>query len=95
LLVMTVNGYGKLTPVEHYKRQKRGGVGIKTLKVSDKSGKMAAARLVNKDQYLMLVSKCGVVISTRIKEVIGRTTQGVLMMRMEEGDRIAAIAAWY
>ena len=95
LLVMTVNGYGKLTPVEHYKRQKRGGVGIKTLKVSDKSGKMAAARLVNKDQYLMLVSKCGVVISTRIKEVIGRTAQGVLMMRMEEGDRIAAIAAWY
>jgi DNA gyrase/topoisomerase IV subunit A len=56
---------------------------------------MAAARLVNKDQYLMLVSKCGVVISTRIKEVIGRTAQGVLMMRMEEGDRIAAIAAWY
>ena len=94
LLVVTVNGYGKLTPVEHYKRQRRGGVGIKTLKVSDKSGKVGAARLVNQDQYLMLVAKYGVVISTRIKEVIGRTAQGVLMMRIEEGDRVSAVAAW-
>ena len=94
LLVVTVNGYGKLTPVEHYKRQSRGGVGIKTLKVSEKSGKIAIAKQVNKTQYLMLASKFGVVISTRIKEVIGRTAQGVLMMRIEEGDRVTAVAAW-
>jgi DNA gyrase subunit A len=69
-------------------------VGINTLKVSEKSGKVAAAKLVNKTQYLMLVSKYGVVITMRIKEVIGRTTQGVLMMRTEKGDRVAAVAAW-
>jgi len=94
LLVVTVNGYVKLTAIEHYNRQSRGGVGTRALKVSDKSGKVAAARLVNKDQYLMLVSKFGVVISTRIKEVIGRTAQGVLMMRIEEGDQVTAVASW-
>jgi DNA gyrase subunit A len=94
LLVVTVNGYVKLTPIEHYIRQNRGGVGIKTLKVSEKCGKVAASKLINKTQYLMLVSEYGVVITMRIKEVIGRTTQGVLMMRVEKGDRVAAVAAW-
>ena len=93
LLVVTVNGYVKLTTIEHYKRQSRGGVGIKTLKVSEKSGKVAAAKLVNKPQYLMLVSKDGMVISTRIKEVPGRTVQGVIFMRMEEGDQVVSVAA--
>jgi DNA gyrase subunit A len=92
LLVVTVNGYVKLTPIEHYKCQSRGGVGIKTLKVSEKSGKVAAAKLVNKSQYLVVVSKDGMVISTRIKEVPGRTVQGVIFMRMEEGDQVASVA---
>jgi len=94
LLVVTVNGYVKLTPIGHYKCQSRGGVGINTLKVAEKSGKVAAAKLVNRTQYLMLVSEYGIVITMRIKEVIGRTTQGVLMMRVEKGDRVAAVAAW-
>jgi DNA gyrase subunit A len=92
LLVVTVNGYVKLTPIGHYKCQSRGGVGIKTLKVSEKSGKVAAAKLVNKSQYLVVVSKDGMVISTRIKEVPGRTVQGVIFMRMEEGDQVASVA---
>ena len=101
LLVVTVNGYGKLTPIEEYKTQRRGGVGIKTLKVTDKTGVVAAAKLVNQNQQLMLISKDGKVISTPVKDedgggirVVGRNTQGVMVMNMDEGDLVAAIAAW-
>ena len=101
LLVVTVNGYGKLTPIADYRRQSRGGVGIKTLKVTDKTGKVAAAKLVNQNQQLMLISKDGMVISTPVKEedgggirIVSRNTQGVMIMSMDEGDSVAAIAAW-
>jgi DNA gyrase subunit A len=101
LLVVTVNGYGKLTPIEEYKKQSRGGIGIKTLKVTDKTGKVAAAKLVNQSQQLMLISKDGKVISTPVKDedgsgirVVGRNTQGVMVMNLDEGDLVAAIAAW-
>ena len=94
LLVATVNGYGKLTPIGHYKRQNRGGVGIKTLKVTEITGKVSAANLVTKNQYLMLVSNDGMVISTRIQEVPKRTTKPVILMRMDEGDQLASVAAW-
>jgi DNA gyrase subunit A len=101
LLVVTMNGYGKLTPIEEYKKQSRGGIGIKTLKVTDKTGKVAAAKLVNQSQQLMLISKDGKVISTPVKDedgsgirVVGRNTQGVMVMNLDEGDLVAAIAAW-
>ena len=101
LLVVTVNGYGKLTPIAEYKQQSRGGMGIKTLKVTDKTGKVAAAKLVNQNQQLMLISKDGMVISTPVKDedgsgirIVGRNTQGVIIMSMDEGDSVAAIAAW-
>ena len=101
LLVVTVNGYGKLTEIEEYKTQSRGGTGIKTLKVTDKTGKVAAARLVRQTEQLMLVSKDGIVISTPLKEEdgsgipnLGRNTQGVIIMKMDEGDAVAAIAAF-
>jgi DNA gyrase subunit A len=101
LLVVTEHGYGKLTPISEYKEQSRGGVGIITLKVTDKTGVVAAAKLVNQNQQLMLVSKDGMVISTPVKDedgsgirVVGRNTQGVMIMNMDEGDCVAAIAAW-
>jgi len=101
LLVVTLNGYGKLTPIAEYRKQSRGGIGIKTLKVTDKTGKVAAARLVNQSQQLMLISKDGIVISTPVQEedgsgirIVGRNTQGVMIMNLEEGDSVAAIAAW-
>jgi DNA gyrase subunit A len=101
LLVVTVNGYGKLTPIEEYKKQSRGGIGIKTLKVTDKTGNVAAAKLVNQNQQLMLISRDGKVISTPVKDedgggirIVGRNTQGVMVMNMDEGDTIAAVAAW-
>ena len=101
LLVVTVNGFGKLTPIADYRKQSRGGVGIKTLKVTDKTGKVAAAKLVNQNQQLMLISRDGMVISTPVKEedgggirIVSRNTQGVKIMSMDEGDTVAAIAAW-
>ncbi len=101
LLVVSFNGYGKLTPIEEYKKQSRGGIGIKTLNVTEKTGKVAAAKLVTQDQQLMLISKDGMVISTPVKDeagggirVVGRNTQGVIVMSMDEGDSVAAIAAW-
>ncbi len=101
LLAVTVNGFGKLTPIEEYKTQSRGGVGIKTLKVTEKTGKVAASKLVTQSQQLMLISKDGMVISTPVKDedgggirVVGRNTQGVMIMVLDEGDSVAAIAAW-
>lgn len=101
LLVVTLNGYGKLTEIEEYKTQSRGGVGIKTLKVTEKTGKVAAARLVRQTEQLLLISQDGIVISTPLKEEdgsgipnLGRNTQGVIIMKMDEGDHVAAIAAW-
>ena len=101
LLVVTLKGYGKLTSIAEYKRQSRGGSGIKTLKVTDKTGKVAAAKLVNQSEQLMLISQDGMVISTPVKEedgagirIVGRNTQGVIIMNMDEGDQVAAIAAW-
>jgi DNA gyrase subunit A len=101
LLVVTLNGFGKLTPIDEYRKQGRGGSGIKTLKVTDKTGKVAAAKLVNQNQQLMLISKDGMVISTPVKDedgsgirIVSRNTQGVKIMSMDEGDTVAAIAAW-
>jgi DNA gyrase subunit A len=101
LLVVTQKGYGKVTEIEEYKSQSRGGVGIKTLKVTEKTGKVADARLVSQTQQLLLISKDGMVISTPLKDEdgggipnLGRNTQGVMIMRLDEGDSVAAIATW-
>jgi DNA gyrase subunit A len=101
LLVVTVNGYGKLTSISDYKCQSRGGMGIKTLKVTDKTGKVVAAKLVTQVQQLMLISKDGMVISTPVKDedgggirIVSRNTQGVGIMSLDEGDCVVAIAAW-
>jgi DNA gyrase subunit A len=101
LLVVTANGFGKLTSVESYKTQSRGGVGIKTLKVTDKTGVVAAARQVCQAEQLMIISAAGMVISTPVKDgevggipIRGRSTQGVNIMRLDPGDKVAAIACW-
>jgi DNA gyrase subunit A len=101
LLVVTLKGYGKLTPIADYKKQSRGGVGIKTLKVTEKTGLVAAAKLVSQTEQLMIISKDGKVISTPVKDedgggirIVSRNTQGVGVMSLDEGDQVAAIAAW-
>lgn len=94
MLVVSEIGYGKRTKLKEYKVQKRGGSGIKTAKVTSKTGKLVAAHVVDSaDGELVVMSKKGQVIRTDLKEVptLGRQTQGVRIMRLREGDSIASL----
>ena len=100
LLVVTDLGYGKLTAVDEYPIHKRGGGGVLTFHVIDKTGPIAAAKVVTQEEQLMIISADGIVINTPVKEkdptkggisVQHRTTQGVRLMRLESGDKVVAI----
>lgn len=93
LLIMTANGYGKKTKLSEYKTQKRGGSGIKTVKVTEKTGKLMVARVVTaENEELLAVSKDSQVIRTEISSIptLGRDTQGVRVMKLREGDNLAS-----
>lgn len=93
LLIMTANGYGKKTKLSEYKIQKRGGSGIKTVKVTEKTGKLMVARVVTAEtEELMVVSKASQVIRTEVTSIptLGRDTQGVRVMKLREGDSVAS-----
>ena len=97
VLVVTENGYGKITPSKEYKVQNRGGSGIKTAKVTAKTGKVVGAAVLTPEDAeegeLVVMSKKGQVIKLPLKDVpsLGRDTQGVRVMKMREGDAIASI----
>ena len=95
LLVMSVHGMGKLTPVDSHHPQKRGGTGVLWFKVTDKSGPLVAAKVVDRSHELMVISKQGTVFRTMLSNITvrqGRITQGVHVMKPGEGDSVAAIA---
>ena len=94
LLVISANGYGKKTPLDEYKVQGRGGTGIFTMKVTDKTGKIIASKVVTEEEdEIAAISKKSQVIRVEIKEIpsLGRQTQGVRIMKLREGDSIASI----
>lgn len=94
LFVMGENGYGKKTPISEYKVQKRGGSGIKTMSVSSKTGKVMASRVVSEeDEEIIAISKKGQVIRVALSEIptLGRSTQGVRIMKLKTGDSIASL----
>ncbi len=97
ILVLSESGYGKRTKVKEYKVQKRGGSGIKTAKVTAKTGNLMAARVIASadigESELVTMSKKGQVIRLDLKEVpsLGRQTQGVRIMKLRTGDSIAAL----
>jgi DNA gyrase subunit A len=95
ILVITERGFGKRTKLAEYPTQGRGGQGVKTLNITDRTGNVAACRMVHPGQELMLVSKDGIVIRTQLDSIslLGRNTQGVTVMRVGEGDQVASIAA--
>jgi len=93
LLIMTANGYGKKTKLSEYKVQKRGGSGIKTVKVTEKTGKLMVARIVTGEtEELLAISKASQVIRTELSSIptLGRDTQGVRIMKLREGDSLAS-----
>ena len=94
LLTVTENGYGKRTLVSEYRFIKRGGVGVKDIECSERNGKAVAIRSVTDDDEIMLISQQGIIIRTAVKEisVIGRATQGVRVMKLEQGDKLVDIA---
>jgi DNA gyrase subunit A len=94
LLVFSGNGYGKQTPLEEYKVQNRGGSGIKTAKVTEKIGKIIAAVVVTEEtDEIVAMSGKGQVIRVDVDEipVLGRQTQGVRVMKLRAGDKIASL----
>ena len=97
ILIVTEDGYGKATPAKEYKVQNRGGSGIKTVKVTDKTGKVVCGIVITaeerKEGELVIMSKKGQVIKLPLKDVptLGRDTQGVRVMKMRAGDQIASV----
>jgi DNA gyrase subunit A len=94
LLVVTENGYGKRTRVSEYPKKGRGGMGVKTVQLTEARGHLAGARVVRDGYQVMLISTGGTVIRMPVEEIkrLGRSTQGVIVMRLREGELVSSIA---
>ena len=94
ILTVSEGGYGKRTEMDEYRLQSRGGKGIITMKTTDKTGRVVGVQLVTEDDQLMLITNTGKIIRMRIKDirVIGRNTQGVRLIELEEGERVVSLA---
>ncbi len=94
ILTASEKGYGKRTPMNEYRLQSRGGKGIITMKTTDKTGRVVGVQMVTEDDQLMLVTNIGKIIRLRVKDIriIGRNTQGVRLIDLEEGERLVSLA---
>jgi DNA gyrase subunit A len=94
LLVVTEQGYGKRTPIRDYPRKGRGGLGVKTVQLTEAKGQLAGARLVREGYQVMLISTGGTVIRMPVEGIrqAGRSTQGVIVMRLRGDERVSALA---
>jgi DNA gyrase subunit A len=93
VLVVSEKGYGKRTPVDEYRITNRGGKGVKTISVTEKTGKLVGILDVQQTEDLMITCISGLTIRMAVKDIseLGRATQGVKLIRLDEGDEIAAI----
>ena len=93
VLVISENGYGKRTNIGEYKVQKRGGLGLITYKISEKTGKLAGATICKEDDELMLINSSGVAIRINCSDisVTSRAAMGVRLMRTKEDEKVVAI----
>jgi DNA gyrase subunit A len=93
VLVVSEKGYGKRTEVEEYRVTNRGGKGVKTINVTDKTGKLVGILDVSATEDLMITCKSGITIRMGVSSIsaLGRATQGVKLIRLDDGDEIAAI----
>jgi DNA gyrase subunit A len=94
LLVVTENGYGKRTRVTEYPKKGRGGLGVKTVQLTETRGYLVGARVVRDGYQVMLISNGGTVIKMPVADVkrLGRATQGVIVMRLREGENVSTLA---
>ncbi|MCX7050660.1 MAG: DNA gyrase subunit A, partial [Proteobacteria bacterium] len=93
ILTASENGYGKLTPLEDFPSHGRGGQGVIALQTTERNGAMVAALQVRTDEEIMLISSSGTLVRTGVDQVsiVGRNTQGVRLMRLDEGERLAGV----
>jgi DNA gyrase subunit A len=94
LLTVCENGYGKRTPVDEYRSQSRGGKGIIDIKTSDRNGKVVNLLAVADDDEVMLITKDGQIVRTKVDQisVVGRNTQGVRCIALNDGDKLVSVA---
>lgn len=94
ILVVSENGYGKRTDLEDYRITNRGGKGVKTINITEKTGKLVAIKDVTDQDDLMIINKSSIVIRISVQElrVMGRATQGVKLINLKKGDQIASVA---
>ena len=94
LLVITANGYGKRTPLDEYRQQSRGGKGVFTVRPSERNGEIVGVLVVRDGEEIMAISKEGIIIRIKVDEIssMGRTTQGVTLMRVSEEDKVVSMA---
>ena len=94
ILVVSSNGYGKRSKLEDYRVTNRGGKGVKTISITDKTGSLVSIKNVNDTNGLMIINKSGIAIRMAVKDlrVMGRATQGVKLINIKKGDSIAAVA---
>jgi DNA gyrase subunit A len=93
ILTASQNGFGKLTPLDDFPKHGRGGQGVIALQITDRNGQMVGALQVSLDDEIMLMSQNGVLVRTPVKDisVVGRNTQGVRLIRLEEGDLLSGL----
>ena len=93
LLAITENGFGKRTETDEYRVQARGGRGVITYKITPKTGKLVGVKVVNGDEDVMLITDKGTIIRMKVEEisVLGRSTQGVTLMRTTDGGKVVSI----
>ena len=94
ILSVTAGGYGKRTNIEEFRKQSRGGMGVINTKITDKTGEVIGLKVVSPEQELLLITTEGIVIRTNVSDisVIGRNTQGVKLIKVGDGDKVAALA---
>lgn len=94
LVTVTENGYGKRTDIGEYRSQSRGGKGVITIKTNERNGRVVAIRMVEEDSDLMFVTNRGKMLRTKVEHIraIGRNTQGVRLMVLEEDEKIVSVA---
>ena len=95
VLVLSENGFGKRTDLDEYRITNRGGKGVKTINITDKTGDLISIQAVNDDNDLMIINRSGVTIRTEVSQIrlAGRATQGVRIINLRDGDAIASVMA--
>lgn len=93
IMVVTEKGYGKMSPIDDYRKSNRGGKGVKTLNTTEKNGNIVSLRAVNGDEDLLIITDAGIIIRLPMEQVkmSGRNTQGVRLIKVSEGSKVSTV----